>query len=468
MNYPSHWTISELDDIVDVQSGVAFPKEYQGNVNKEIPFFKVKDLQKTDGGRRYLDDADNYVSEDESKDLSNGLIPENSIIFPKVGEAIKLNRRGILRQDSLIDNNLMAIHLINEEMVLDYIYYYFLTVRLETFTRATTVPSIRQSDVKEIKVPVPPHSEQKMIVSKIDELFSQLDSGISELENAKQRLEQYWTVIFNAAIQGLLTEKWRRSQNIDSAYVDVDEKSNWTIPSHWDTGPLKEFYNVVPGKAFSSSDFKTSGVPVIKIGNVSHNEFKESHSDHLAEEFLDEHPRRRVEPGSLLLALTRPITKNRVKICKYPGDKERGLLNQRVALIESLDENEIELPLYFLQSSYFKSLIEDDSSKTLQPNLSSVSLRDFTFPLPPKNEQKQIISEIERQQSILQETQKTSSYLINKGNQLRQSILKQAFEGNLLSQRSNAGKAKQSQEQVDGKSKSGEQVTLSGVISDGK
>jgi len=65
-------------------------------------------------------------------------------------------------------------------------------------------------DLKRIKIPIPPLPEQHRIVEKIDELFSDLDTGVASLQRAKANLKRYRASVLKSAVEGRLTEEWRK------------------------------------------------------------------------------------------------------------------------------------------------------------------------------------------------------------------------------------------------------------------
>jgi type I restriction enzyme, S subunit len=63
--------------------------------------------------------------------------------------------------------------------------------------------------ILETPLPVPPENEQRRIVEKVDELFSQIEAGEEALARAQKLLERYRQSILNAAVTGELTREWR-------------------------------------------------------------------------------------------------------------------------------------------------------------------------------------------------------------------------------------------------------------------
>ncbi|MFA4853711.1 MAG: restriction endonuclease subunit S, partial [Bacteroidales bacterium] len=86
-----------------------------------------------------------------------------------------------------------------------------------------------------------------------------------------------------------------------------------------------------------------------------------------------------------------------------------------------------------ISPSFQKSIIDNSSSTTL-PILNKSKFELLAVPLPPLAEQQQIVTEVERRLSVADEMEKTVETALKQAERLRQSILKRAFEGNLVPQ----------------------------------
>jgi type I restriction enzyme, S subunit len=71
--------------------------------------------------------------------------------------------------------------------------------------KSTTIPSLAKRDLLAIDLPLPPLPTQLAIVSKIEELFSELDKGIENLRTAQQQLKTYRQAVLKWAFEGKLT-----------------------------------------------------------------------------------------------------------------------------------------------------------------------------------------------------------------------------------------------------------------------
>ena len=204
---PSNWVWTRLGEISKLSGGSGFPEKYQGFLDKNIPFYKVGSLKNIDDNF-YIENSENYIDDDILTEIKAKLFPANTIIFAKIGEAIRLNRRAILKENSCIDNNLMAL-VSNSSCYFRYIYFWLKKEDLYKYAQATTVPSIRQSTLEELEFPLPPLNEQKRIVEKLDFLFEKTKRAKEIIEEIKVDIENRKISILDRAFKGTLTSKWR-------------------------------------------------------------------------------------------------------------------------------------------------------------------------------------------------------------------------------------------------------------------
>ena len=160
----------KLKNLVDLRAGIGFPNKYQGNKNGNIPFYKVGDISREfQKCNFYINNADNYITAEILAELKGKLFDEGTIIFAKVGEALKLNRRIILTQKAMIDNNIFGIKSNNPRLNNKYLFYFLLQYDLGNICKTGAVPSVNQSDIYSIFIPLPSTlEEQKEIVDVLD------------------------------------------------------------------------------------------------------------------------------------------------------------------------------------------------------------------------------------------------------------------------------------------------------------
>lgn len=143
-------------------SGTGFPNKYQGNVHGTYPFYKVGDISRNvQEGNVRLRAADNYIEPDIVKAIKGTIIPPNTVVFAKIGEALRLNRRAVTTQNCLIDNNAMGIQPITSVICLEYFLQFMIGLDMNEYSTATALPSVRKSSLEMVKIIVPDVANQQ-------------------------------------------------------------------------------------------------------------------------------------------------------------------------------------------------------------------------------------------------------------------------------------------------------------------
>src|SRR5690554_3695362 len=319
-----------------------------------------------------------------------------------------------------------------------YAYYFLRSIRdvAESMGTGTTFKEISGASAKKLPFTLPPLAEQKVIADKLDTLLAQVENTKARLERIPQILKRFRQSVLAAAVSGRLTEEWRGTSDYRSLDLQL-EKSGEALccPGDWQTATLSEACKVVSGNAFKSNEFTDQGTtPAIKISNVQYGSFEKKNQQYLPEEYLSTYQRFEVVPGDLLMALTRPITNDTLKVCRYPISEPSGLLNQRVAKFLFHNERQKKFFELLFQSNHFKLQVYDKLSETLQPNLSPVDLKRFIIALPSGDEQTEIVRRVDQLFAHADRIEQQVQAALERVNYLAQSILAKAFRGELTEQ----------------------------------
>ena len=146
-----------LGDVCEFYSGTGFPTMYQGSSDGTFPFYKVGDISSNVlRGYSRLTFCENYVDRDVVNKIKGTIIPRDTVVFAKIGEAIRLNRRAITSEDCLVDNNVVGIKPDPNKLNILYFFEFMKYTDLYELASATTVPSLRKSVLEKIKIKVPP------------------------------------------------------------------------------------------------------------------------------------------------------------------------------------------------------------------------------------------------------------------------------------------------------------------------
>jgi type I restriction enzyme S subunit len=157
-----------LGDIATLQAGVGFPLDLQGRSSGRYPLAKVGDISRVGrSGEVVIRAADHFVSESDLDRLRAKPIPAGSVLFAKIGEAIRQNHRVIAGCALLIDNNAMAAIPTNR-VESRYLFHFLRTVDFYALASATTVPALRKSELERVPVPLPTRPEQRRIAQILD------------------------------------------------------------------------------------------------------------------------------------------------------------------------------------------------------------------------------------------------------------------------------------------------------------
>lgn len=255
-----------------------------------------------------------------------------------------------------------------------------------------------------IKVSIPPIPVQEQIVSKIEELFSELDNGAETLRKTKQQLALYRQAVLVDAFKG--------------DYPKV---------------PLKSISQAMSGYAFKSKRYTSDGqYRVIKIGNVKpcHFDFSRdlTKTNEIEGSILDKYLLRK---GDCLITLTGSRGKRDYGFVVMVTDQENYLLNQRVAALRFNEKVALsEFYLYYLSSAEYRNqFFTFETGNVGQGNVGIKALTEPMVVCPPIQKQGEIVAEIEARLSTCDSIEKTVDIALQQAEAMRQSILKQAFGG---------------------------------------
>ncbi|WP_338702292.1 restriction endonuclease subunit S [Streptomyces sp. Q6] len=198
----------KLGRVARIISGVGFPHEYQGNDSGEVPFIKVSDLNTQRQGYRLVG-ARNWVSRRESVSLGARVAPAGSTVFPKVGAALLKNPRRMLTQASAMDNNLMAV--VPQAGDQRFWMYALSTIDLGELSGSAPLPFVSDGQVRDLKIPFPAPLEQRRIADFLDAETARIDSLLNAEARVLDRLSERRSAGVFHAVSGSAVPERRAS-----------------------------------------------------------------------------------------------------------------------------------------------------------------------------------------------------------------------------------------------------------------
>lgn len=295
-----------------------------------------------------------------------------------------------------------------------------------------------------IKVKIPPIDEQARIVTRIEELFSKLDNGVQTLQTIKAQLAVYRQSVLKEAFEGKLTEKWRytHSNSVhgdfesiklpDQVFRDTsgdENEINLELPAAWKHIRLGEIFDVQIGATPSRriSEYWNGEINWVSSGEVHFNRIYRT-KEQITHEGLN-HASTNVHPiGTVMLAM---IGEGKTRGQAAILNVEAAHNQNTAAILVSKTPCEPKYVYYFLQLNYDNT--RRVGSGNNQKALNKERVRALCIPFTSFQEQKEIVAEIESRLSVCDSIEKTVDTALSQAEAMRQSILKRAFEGGLVS-----------------------------------
>lgn len=332
-----------------------------------------------------------------------------------------------------------------------------------------------------MKISLPSLVEQRSIVAKIEELFSSLDSGIADLKKAQEQLKIYRQAVLKKAFEGEFTKEWRAKQtnlpvaeelleqikeerqnhylkqiadwkkavkdweangmegkkpsriskpNIISDVKDLDVENYDNIPIEWQWARFGNVTYKIGDIDHKMPKVKEGGLPYLSTGNIKKDGSIDFDGAKTISRLDFDRLALKIKPERGDIIFPRYGTIGRNVLIDF--DKE-FLVSYSCAIIKNITKlMDEKFALYYSLSPVIKKEIRRYTVETTQANIGIASIESFVYPLCSKQEQHQIVQEIESRLSVCDKVEETIVESLEKSKALRQSILKKAFEDTLL------------------------------------
>lgn len=196
--FPANWKLEKIKYNFRIINGCGFKVEFQGQVSGDYPFCKASDLS---GSGKIINSAANYVTKELAIRERYNIVPVNSILFAKIGEALKKNHRKINSIECIVDNNCEALTQTKDNSI-DYMYYQFLCIDMAWFDNSGTIPCINNQKLLDSFLVLPPRESQIEIASYLDNKCSEIDNIIDEKLKLIFDLESYKRSLIYETVTG--------------------------------------------------------------------------------------------------------------------------------------------------------------------------------------------------------------------------------------------------------------------------
>ena len=405
-NIPKHWQVKKLGEIAKWGSGGTPTSSNSLYYNGNIPWLIIGDLN--DG---YIIQSEKKITEQGLKNSSAKIVQPESVLIAMYGSIGKLG----INKITLTTNQAIAFtEKLSSEIYNKYLFYYLLHIRskLHSLGKGGTQKNISQTVLKQVGIPIPPLPEQLVLVSKIEELLSDLENGKQQLLTAQQQLKVYRQSLLKAAFtSNTLSDR----DTIFNEYILKDVTRKIQI------GPF--------GTQLHKEDYIEKGIPLINPMHIQDGKIEANFSYTIKEEKKNSLPNYILEEGDVIMG-----RRGEMGRCGLVTSKERGWFCGTGSLYfrplkEKLDSQFL---FYYLISQPIKKYLNDNAGGTTMANLNLKIVNEIPISLPSLKVQQQIVEILESKLTVCNKIEETISQSLQQAETLKQSILKKAFEGKLI------------------------------------
>ena len=367
---------------------------------------KVRLIQLADiGDGEFKDKSSKYITLEtaerlhciflEKGDILIARLPEplgRACIFPLEGAYITAVDIAILRIKDISINPQYIMYLINSSTFRS---------QIKQYESGTTRKRISRKNLEKIEFSLPNLEIQNRIVARIEELFSKLDKAVDTLKTTKEQLAVY------------------RQAVLKDAFSDFEKKDS-----------IRNLTMVVTsGSRGWAKYYSNSGALFVRIGNLTHSGIDIDFRDiqHITPPDNAEGVRTRLQPNDVLVSITADLGS-----IGFVSEKvEEAYINQHIALVRFQNPVQGRFMAWYLRSEYGQKDLLKNKRGGGKLGLGLDDIRDTPVPIVDDITATEIVDKVEEQLSVCDSIEKTVDTALAQADAMRQSILKQAFEGKI-------------------------------------
>jgi type I restriction enzyme S subunit len=383
--------------------------------NGDIRLIQLADI----GDGNFKNKSNRFLTSQKAEELKCTFLKQGDIIFARMpeplGRAAIFPLDGIKRFVTVVD--VAIIRPENSAVINKYLLFAInspiIRKEIEALKTGTTRKRISRKNLSKILFPIAPLPIQRAIVTKIENLFASLDKGIADLKKAQEQLKVYRQAVLKKAFEGGFTNK---------------SVKDGELPDGWKLIEISEIGEIVTGntpskknlKYYSSKDYNFYKPTDLEAGDIV-----SKSNDGLS--ILGFKNGRQVPRNSILVTcIGATIGKTGLVI-------KEGCFNQQINAIIPYSNFSPKFIYYQAITDNFQTQIKTKASSTTLPILNKSKFSNIKMCVCKIEEQHEIVQKIESRLSVCDKIEQSITEGLQKSEALRQSILKKAFEGKLLS-----------------------------------
>ena len=421
---PEEWEVKKFKYFFDIYGGSGFKEEYQGQEKGDFPFCKASDIN---GAEKNLTTARNYVSQELVDKESYIVIPKNSILVSKIGEALKKNHRKINLVNCIVDNNCEGF-VLNSKNEINYLYYVLKCIDMSWFDNGGTIPSVNNFKLKNFFLPNCLYDHQQRIASYLDKKCSKIEETIQNQQQVIEKLKAYKQSLITEAVTGKIKIQNGKVCGKYQSYKESGVEWIGKIPNEWEVKKLKHIADSFSkGSGITKEEIVINGdIPCVRYG-----ELYTKYDYHFTKCQTRTNLKKIETPkyfshGDVLFTCTGELVEEIGKSIAYLGNEKCLAGGDIIVLKHSQD------PMFMgfaLDSKYVQGQKSFGKTKLKVVHISSGEIARLLIVLPPKEEQKEIADYLDKKCTAIDTAIEQKQNLIEKLTEYKKSLIYECVTG---------------------------------------
>jgi len=428
-NLPGGWVGTKINHICEIIGGGTPSRKNPEYFNGDTVWLTPTEIPKNSVVK--ISDSREKITERGLQKSSAKIIPKNSVLLTS---RASIGYVAIAGTD-LTTNQGFASFVCSNAVHNFYLAHWLTSKKnlLKKEATGTTFKEISKSKLRMLDILLPPLNEQRRIVSRLESIFSRIDACRGELERLASQtktsagsLETLRSSVLKQAFEGRLVHQDPDDEPADLLLkrINKDAKElvleNDDLPDGWIKVHLEDMSTIILGQSPPSSTYNKEriGLPFFQ-GKADF-----GHVHPVARTWCDA-PKKTSEKGDILISVRAPVGSTNIAV-------DACCIGRGLAAIRPLEMADTMYVFYYLR--HLENHISQQGTGTTFKAITGKQLRTIALSLPPVAEQKRIVSRIESIFSGIDAIEQTVNQSISALGALKQSVLKQAFEGKLVPQ----------------------------------
>lgn len=392
---PPGWRWVRLGEFCETTSGGTPSRGVNAYYGGDIPWVKSGELNDC-----MIDCTEEKITKEAIENSSAKIFPSGTLLIALYGATV--GKLGILKIDAATNQAVCAIFT-NELIDRDYLFFYLLQERKNLIIISTggAQPNINQEIVRDIKIPLPPLSEQKRIAGVLNEQMAGVEkaraAAQAQLEAAKSLPAAYLRQVFNSS-----------------------------EAEQWPTKKVSELCSQIDYGYTASADFTISDPHFLRITDIQNGRVvwdqvpgcRINDKDEMANCLID---------GDIVFARTGATTGKSFLIRKPP----RSVFASYLIRLRPKDGVMADFLYAFFQSDDYWKQIRAKARGGAQPNVNATLLGAIELRIPALPKQKIIVSRLKEQMGTINQIQEGITKEFESISCIPASLLRLAFNGEL-------------------------------------